>query len=123
MHELSIAQALLDLVNQHTPPDVTVEAVTVEAGPMRGIDNAALQFAWQSTTAGTPLAPARLELRLLPWRLHCPACDCQWDSDDLFVACSCGHAAPRPVGGNELRLVSLEVTDPPLNKPPATAAN
>jgi Zn finger protein HypA/HybF involved in hydrogenase expression len=113
MHELSIVQALMDLVNQHTPPGVAVEAVTVEAGPMRSIDDGAMQLAWQSTVVDTALAKARLEVRLLPWRLQCPACGLQWDSEELFVACACGNASPRPVGGNDLRLVSLDVSDPP----------
>lgn len=108
MHELSIAESLIDLVKEHCPPGAIVQAVFVEAGPMRGIDPEAMQFAWQCATPRTICQAARLELRILPWTLHCLACGAQWEADDVFVACKCGQT-PSPLGANELRLTGLDV--------------
>lgn len=112
MHEMSIAQALLEVVRSHTPPGATVRAVRVLAGPMRAIEPLALRWAWQALTDGTPLGGAALELDQPPWTLHCDACGRRFESEDLFAACACGGATPRPVGGDELRVVSLTVDEP-----------
>jgi len=112
MHEFSIAQSLIELAGQHCPPGAIIREVFIEAGPIRGIDQEAMQFAWQCATPGTPCQNTKLELRILPWRLHCPACGAEWESDDVFVSCGCGHASPAPAGGDELRLTGLEVSTP-----------
>lgn len=112
MHEFSVADALIDLIKQHLPPDATLRAVTIEAGPMRGIDREAMQFAWQSVTPGTCCENARLDLRILPWKMQCPTCGRQFESDQMYIDCACGDPSPYPQGGDDLRLLSLEVDVP-----------
>ncbi len=112
MHELSIADALLEQVRRHSPPGAALQAVRVRVGPMRGIDPEAMQYAWAAATAGAPESAAKLELECLPWALRCPDCGAQFTSADLYAACACGSDTARPVGGDELCLVSIEVDDP-----------
>lgn len=118
MHELSLATAVFDLARQHTPAGAIVRCVKLRAGPMRGVEPTAMQWAWASLLPGTELEHAELELEILPWTLHCPACSRQWQSDELFVPCSCGYERPNPVGGDELQLISLTVDDS-VAPPPA----
>jgi hydrogenase nickel incorporation protein HypA/HybF len=113
MHELSIAQALMDLAVSHAPAGAVVRSLRICAGPLRGIDPEALRWAWSSVTAGHALHEAELDVQLLPWRLRCPRCAVEWTSDLPDSPCSCGCDAAYPVGGDELRLDSLEVDDPP----------
>ena len=68
MHELSIAGAILDLAREHTPPEASLRIVHLSAGPLRGIDEVAMQHAWLAVTDSTPLARVELELTQLPWR-------------------------------------------------------
>ena len=112
MHELSIAQSLYQLAESRTPKGSVVRKVHVRAGPMRGIEPTAMQWAWQSVTAGLALEGAQLVLELLPWRLHCPLCNREFSADDLFAPCSCGCQQTSLIGGDELSLICLEVDDP-----------
>lgn len=112
MHELSIARALLRLAAQHCPLGTSVKSLHVQVGPLQAIDPDAMQFAWQAATLGTSLMNAELRLEMLPWRLRCPVCDCQWDAESLEAACQCGSTRGAPVGGDQLQLDYLEVFEP-----------
>ena len=109
MHELSIAQAIVEQVRLHAPIGVHVHHVCVRAGPMRGIEPNALQWAWQAATQNTALEQTELQLDELPWNLECPDCGNTFCSDDLYAPCQCGCDVTFPVGGDELTLMSLEI--------------
>ena len=112
MHELSVAGAILERAVAHTPGGATLEAVHVIAGPLRGIDEEAMQAAWKSVTHGTTWSGVRLELEQLPWRLCCRHCGREFAADDVGLRCACGSGATSPVGGDELQVTSLTVSDP-----------
>jgi hydrogenase nickel incorporation protein HypA/HybF len=112
MHELSIAQSLYEMVQRHTPAGGLVRRVRVKAGPMRGIEPQSLQWAWQAVLQTTQMNGAVLELDLPRWRLKCDQCGREWDSDDLYVSCDCGHPRPSPQGGDDLILLSMDVDLP-----------
>ena len=113
MHELSIAESLRDLVRQHVPDRTTVKSIFVRIGPKRCIVSEALKWGWMACTDGSELQGVRLDLDMLPWRLTCPDCQRQWQSDDMFEACTCGCDTPFADGSDELSLISLEVEDEP----------
>ncbi|HYO08878.1 MAG TPA: hydrogenase maturation nickel metallochaperone HypA [Tepidisphaeraceae bacterium] len=125
MHELSVAQQLVQLVIESLDGegDVRVTAVRLRLGPLAGVEAGALRFAFDSATAGTMLCGARLvvepvelvafcascgEERLLAsvQRLRCPACD-----------------APTPeiVRGRDLEVISVEVVDATADRAGAPA--
>jgi hydrogenase nickel incorporation protein HypA/HybF len=112
MHELSIAGAILERAVAHTPGGATLESVHVVAGPLRGIDEGAMQAAWISVTHGTTWRDVGLELEQLPWRLRCRDCGREFAADDVGLPCACGSSATSPVGGDELQITSLTVSDP-----------
>lgn len=113
MHELSIATALLELVARNVPPGSVVRRVTMEAGPLRGVEPSAMQWAWQSARAGTACEGAELTINLLPWSLRCPACGNQFTAQDVYVACpACNADGPLPQGNDDLRLMSIDVDVP-----------
>ena len=111
MHEVAIAQSLIDLVVEHIPKGRTVLSVQVKIGPLRGIVEDALRQGWQVLVQDTPLSDAELELQMLQWVLKCPECGKEYESKELMVLCACGCATLHPVGGDELDLMSIEVDD------------
>ena len=113
MHELSVAEAVLDLVREQAPGGARVLSLRMEAGPLRGIVPEAMQWSWQVVIEGTEYEKAQLDLEILPWILKCPDCGKTFKADDMFDICKCGGGAARPVGGTELRLLSIEVEDEP----------
>jgi len=111
MHELSIAGAILDSARRLTPAGARLTAVTLRAGPMRGIEPAAMQWAWQAATADTDYSAVKLALEVLPWRLQCPDCAAEFEASDVLAPCACGGQTARPIGGDELQIVAIEVDD------------
>lgn len=113
MHEMSIAEAILDLARQHVPPGTVLRGVTVRAGPMRGIDPSCLQWAWQALLANAQPNTATLNLIQLPWQLHCKTCGQRWESSQMACKCACSSEDIEPVGGDDLQLVTIDVDDVP----------
>ncbi len=111
MHELSIASSILDLAMKHTPPGAVLRAVRLRAGPMRGIEPQAMEWAWQANVADTPAQGSRIEVETLPWRLHCPDCGSDFVAEDIYGSCACGCKTPHPISGDELQVVSIEVDE------------
>jgi hydrogenase nickel incorporation protein HypA/HybF len=111
MHEMSIAQAILSLAEEHVPPGSALRIVRLRAGPMRAIEPQSMQWAWEALMAGPEEEHISLELTTLPWKMHCGGCGRKWESDELADRCQCGCADVRPVGGDELQLISIEVDD------------
>jgi hydrogenase nickel incorporation protein HypA/HybF len=116
MHELSICQALADMVSQEmTKPgmrNTRVLEVRVAAGVLRQIVPDFLQDAFAMVTAGTPLAGVLLKVRSVPLQARCRACRAESSSDRFLVACKdCGSSDIEITGGSELFVESLEVED------------
>lgn len=112
MHELSIATMLFEQVKRHTPPGARVLGAKVLIGPMQGIEPESLRFGWDVVWREDGSEVPQLTLDLPGWRLKCGECGRQWESPELYVACECGSATPQAIGGSELQLVSIEVTEP-----------
>jgi hydrogenase nickel incorporation protein HypA/HybF len=113
MHELSIAMSILELARQRTPAGTVLHTVSVRAGPMRGIEQHAMEFASYACTKGTDAGGSTIQVDSLPWRLHCPACRAEFESQELFKPCACGSQVTHPVGGDDLLLTSIEVEERP----------
>jgi Zn finger protein HypA/HybF involved in hydrogenase expression len=107
MHELSIAEGILNLARRNVPYGAVLLSVRVNAGPMRGIDPRCMELAW--TALGR--SDVSLKLTVLPWRMQCGECGRQWEQAELAERCACGSSRVRPIGGDELQLLSIEVDD------------
>lgn len=115
MHEMSIAQSILDLARSNVPAGAVLRSISVVAGPMRGIDPECMQLAWQAIGQDEVM----LKLMVLPWRMRCAGCGKEWEEPQLAEVCSCGSSEVRPVGGDELQLRSIEVDDSQTDGSPA----
>jgi hydrogenase nickel incorporation protein HypA/HybF len=107
MHEMSIAEAVLELARRNVPRGATLRGVRMLAGPMRAIDPECMEMAWQ----GLGQTNVALKLNILPWQMQCAACGLQWQESELAEQCACGSTQVRPIGGDELQLLSIEVDD------------
>lgn len=115
MHEMSVAQSILEMAGEEAARNgcTRVVRVRVDYGPLSGIMPEALEFGFSALARGTPHEGARLELRLLPLRLRCPFCGAEFDArgkDDVYAPCpECGEAlAHTVISGHELLLARLE---------------
>jgi hydrogenase nickel incorporation protein HypA/HybF len=117
MHELSIAQSIIELVGDaiHDQPGVRVSAVRVRVGPLSGVVRPALQTAFEQAAIAAGLGAARLEVEETAVRIFCPQCmeDRPTPSPREMRCSLCGTPSHRVVRGRELELVSIELLDPP----------
>lgn len=114
MHELSIAQGILDIVRQHLPdgPVRSLRSVKVRVGSLSGVVPESLEFCFEAIVGDTPLQGARLEIERVPIRLKCGACGRTSSvEEDSFLCPACGAGDIEVVSGTELQVVELELAD------------
>ena len=109
MHELSIAQAIVDVAARHAGP-ARVERVHVRIGHLRQVVPSALAFAFELCAHGTSLDGAELEIEHVPIGAVCLGCGTDSELDGFPLACpACGGMAVDVVRGEELQVESLEL--------------
>ena len=115
MHELSIAQSILDTVlTEKQARDLdTVESVTVRVGAMSGVLPDALQFCFEAIRIDTPLDGCDMIIEPVPIRIACRACDRSTTVDSfLFVCPACESVHVDVIEGYDLEIAYIEVPDP-----------
>jgi hydrogenase nickel incorporation protein HypA/HybF len=109
MHELSIADAMLQTVLRHAG-DRRVTRVELRVGHLRQVVPSALEFAFELVTQGTPAEGAELGLVQVPAAVRCRDCETESEQDAFPLCCAaCGGFAVDVVRGEELMVDSLEV--------------
>jgi hydrogenase nickel incorporation protein HypA/HybF len=114
MHELSLAQNIVEIVHQHVqPPDLSnVRSVNVLVGTASGVVADSLAFSYSAIVAGTPLASSTMKIEEVPYRIHCRACGITSDHDDGLRICpACGSVETNVLSGTELRVQAIELTE------------
>jgi hydrogenase nickel incorporation protein HypA/HybF len=121
MHELSLAIAIVELVDRHAAGR-RVHAVSLRVGALRQVVPPTLDFHLRFASRGSLCEGARFEQEAIAALLRCGECDAEWDptppraktADDLVVRfrCpACGSARFEVVRGEELDLESIEVVE------------
>ena len=109
MHELSIAQAIVDVAARHAG-EASVARVYVQVGRLRQVVPSALAFAFELCAHGTPVEGAALELEEVPVVVTCRACGAGSRPLAFPLACAdCGGLDVHVVQGEELQVESLEL--------------
>ena len=119
MHELSIAQNIVETVNQYVPNvrNNSVKSVRLRIGELSGVVADSLEFCFSAITADTPLSGTTLEIERIPYTLHCLPCDKVFTSELGVVLCpACGGNNTRVVDGIEMRVVEIELNDGELKE-------
>jgi hydrogenase nickel incorporation protein HypA/HybF len=109
MHELSIAQAIVDIAVRNAG-DSRVTRVHVKVGRLRQVVPTALEFSFELCTHGTAAEGAALELDVIPIGVTCRSCSAGSQPAGFPLACGvCGALSVDVVQGEELQVESLEL--------------
>lgn len=114
MHELSIAQSILEIVQQNLPQEDlhSVKSVKVQVGELCGVVPDSLEFCFSAIAAETSLYQARLEIERIPFTVYCPTCRRTAASALGVALCpQCGSAETNVLSGTELRVLEIELED------------
>lgn len=112
MHETSIAQNIVDIVNatMENHPGNRVKGINLRIGPMAGVDPGSLEFAFQIVAKDTVCQDAVLSIETTVIQAECLDCHQSFAPEAFEYACpACQSARLRLVAGNELNIVDLEV--------------
>jgi hydrogenase nickel incorporation protein HypA/HybF len=109
MHELAIAENVLDTITARTA-DRKVHAVRLEIGRLSGVCADSLRFCFELAAAGAGADGAVLDIVEPPGRARCVTCSHEFTVDDLILLCACGSSDVRVLAGDELRILSVEVS-------------
>jgi hydrogenase nickel incorporation protein HypA/HybF len=111
MHELSIADSLLEIVSRHAQGR-RVERVELKIGHLRQVVPSALEFAFELLACGTCVEGAELVIQEIPPTGRCRACGAESTMRDLPLRCSgCGGLDLELLAGEELTVDALELVD------------
>lgn len=114
MHELSIAQSILEIVEHHLPPgkNAGVKSVRLKIGDLAAVVPDSLEFCFSAITIGGPLEGARLDIEHIPVMGECRNCgERSIVKDDIFVCPFCRSGNLAIVTGRELQVTEIELFD------------
>ena len=112
MHEMSIAQSLIAIVKEEMDKHGAkiLRNVHLNIGKMSAVVPESLSFCFEVLVEGTELQGAKLLMKMIPLRGHCPQCRSEFEIEDYAFLCpSCGASTIDMIGGQDLSVVEIEV--------------
>jgi len=112
MHELSIAENIVEVVKENLAERRQLRSVKVRIGELANVIPDSLEFCFSAITKGTPFENARLEIENVGIVVHCDNCGADSEVEAFVFRCgNCGSTDVDVVSGNDLRVVEIEVDD------------
>lgn len=112
MHEMSIAQSLLDIIREEMRKhEATVlRSVHLQIGQLSAIVPESLKFCFEIMISGTELEGAKLIMVQIPLKGTCRDCGKSFDIKEYVFQCPlCDSTDVEVISGEELSIVEMEV--------------
>ena len=118
MHELAVAQALVEqvdaLIDQHGATQASL--IRVRIGPLAGVVPELLATAFPLAAAGRRMERAELDCITAPIRVRCRTCGAETEAAMNRLICgACGDWHTQVISGDELLLESVELETSPTS--------
>jgi hydrogenase nickel incorporation protein HypA/HybF len=117
MHELSIAQAIIEQLESAItePADRAggICTIRLRIGMLTAVVPEALEFSFELAAEGTIAQGAKLDIEQVPLVVLCPLCQAERElPDPAHLVCPiCQTRTPDIIRGRELEIISVEVRD------------
>lgn len=112
MHEMSLAEGILQLVEETARREqaARVKLVVLEIGRMSSVEPEAIKFCFEAVTHGSMAQGARLEIVDVPGAGWCMRCAETVPMQERYGACpKCGSFQVQPTSGTEMRVKEIEI--------------
>ena len=112
MHELSIAESILEAVRKElvSHPGARPVRVGLLIGELAAVDVDSLSFCFEAVLTGTDWEGLQLDARVCRQRRRCNECGNEFGVVDYNATCpACGGDSTKPISGDELDFDYLEV--------------
>lgn len=113
MHELAIAQEIINIVKSSLPDKNTkVKSVKLKVGKISGVLTDSLIFCFDSIITQTELEGASLEIEEVPIKIKCTECEKESILQEPIFQCpKCGSFNVLLISGKELSITEIEIED------------
>jgi len=114
MHELSIAQSIMQIVLSEAEKTRArkVVNVTIKVGELAGVLSDSLTFCFNLLAKSTIAEHASLTIEKVPIRGYCSQCEKEFViTENRYHCTSCGNAHIELTSGRELQIDHLEIED------------
>jgi hydrogenase nickel incorporation protein HypA/HybF len=116
MHELSIAQTIVDRASTVSAQNggARVTKIGLRIGAISGVEPDALRFGLEALTKDSPFDGVALDIELCKRRQRCTKCEGEFEPEGFHSACpTCQSNESACIAGNELDVTYFELEDPP----------
>jgi len=113
MHELSIAESIIDLAAEEAKKrNTSVVTVKLRLGEFTGVAREALEFGFEIAKRGTLAERAVLEIEVVPLKTRCPPCGLVGRPiDDFCLLCAACGSPMEIISGREMQVEYLELAE------------
>jgi hydrogenase nickel incorporation protein HypA/HybF len=113
MHELSIANSLVDVATEHARANGAerILSVTVRVGALSCVHKSALEFSFELVSQGTMLEGASLQIIDVPVAVFCETCQREVELAEIqrFRCPDCDTPSADIRRGRELDIATIEI--------------
>jgi hydrogenase nickel incorporation protein HypA/HybF len=112
MHEMSIAQNIIEIIEEQLRgvKFTKVSVVKMKVGALTAVEPSALSFCFDVISRGTVAEGAGLEIDHVPIRGRCDGCQSNFEVEEYFFLCpKCGNTNVKLTSGEELLVSELEI--------------
>lgn len=114
MHELSVAQEILKIVDHYLPDPSpnSVKFIKIKVGKFSNILTDSLAFCYEALVDSTPLQGSKLKIEESPVKISCSNCNQEFEIEPPVFSCpGCTHNHIRIISGTELQVEEIELND------------
>ena len=112
MHEMSLAEGILQLVEETARREQAshVKTIVVEIGRLSCVEPEALKFCFDSVSRGSMAEDARLQIIDIAGSGYCSSCAANVTMLERYDACpNCGQHPLQAITGTEMRVREIEI--------------
>jgi hydrogenase nickel incorporation protein HypA/HybF len=123
MHELSIAEGIIDLAVEEAKKrnSPAVATIKMRLGEFTGVVREALEFGFEIARRGTLAEKAALEIEVVLLKTRCPKCELvDRPVDDFRVLCAACGSPVEIISGREMQVEYLELAEEVVTEEAAT---
>jgi hydrogenase nickel incorporation protein HypA/HybF len=112
MHELSVAQNIIDIVRENVPGSDYrhVNNILLEVGEFSGIVADSLLYCFDVIKTDTEFVNAKMEIKKIPFVLYCISCKTKTSNNSGIRLCgNCGGYDTKIISGTDMKIIEVEV--------------
>lgn len=112
MHELSVAQNIIDIVKENVSEnDIgNVRTIFLEIGEFSGIIPDSLQYCFDIIKSDANLENSKMEIKKIPFVLFCNDCSAETTNNVGIRFCDkCGSYNTKIISGTDMQIIKIEL--------------